>query len=226
MMFDTYITIVGTALNTPEKRVVAKTNAVVSSFRVASHARRFNRETQEWVDGASFRIRVNCWRRLADNICGSVHSGDPVVVTGRISTRDWVNEQGETRIAYELDADSVGHDLSRGTAAFTKIKPESFGTVVEDTENRVNGEPTIGIGPLAEAGVGHQAVDPLDDFSYGDAPESEDDALAILRGAGLEPSEPGDDDSDDLTDDEAMVGSAASGSGARGRRRGRQPVPA
>ncbi len=213
-MFDTYVTVVGTALTTPERRVLAKTNAVVASFRVASHARRFDRSTQEWVDAANLRIRVTCWRRLAENVCGSIFTGDAVVVYGRISTRDWVNEQGEARIAYELDAVSVGHDLARGTATFTRNRAEQPGVVVEDAdaETQVGGE------PVRTAG-GDAGVDPaFDDFGYGDAPAGDDDALAILREAGLGGDGPGEGD------DDAEPEESAAARGAR--RRGRQPVPA
>ena len=42
-MFDTNLTVVGTALNTPEKRIT-KNDALVATFRVASRARRFDRD--------------------------------------------------------------------------------------------------------------------------------------------------------------------------------------
>ena len=115
-MFDTYICVVGTVLNRPEKRLTTKTNSLVASFRVASHPRRYDRENSRWVDGPNLRIKVNCWRRLAEGVCSSLIAGDPVVVWGRIATKGWKTEQGEARISYELDADSVGHDLARGTA--------------------------------------------------------------------------------------------------------------
>src|SRR5271154_4415800 len=102
-MFDTYITVIGTVLNTPERRLT-KDNSVVTHFRVASNARRFDRQTGQWVDAANLRIRETCWRRRAEHVCGSLFPGDAVVVHGRIATRDWVTDQGEARIAYELEA--------------------------------------------------------------------------------------------------------------------------
>jgi single-strand DNA-binding protein len=203
-MFDTYITVVGTALNTPEKKMT-KNNAVVTNFRIATHARRFDRGTGEWVDAPNLRIRVACWRKLAENVHGSVFSGDAVVVYGRISTRDWVNEQGEARIAYELDAISVGHDLSRGTASFTRSRPEPAGLVVEDPDNE------------AGTSVDHDAADAsFDDFGLVEG-STDVDALAILAEAGLHVPEPGDEEGEDEE--------AAAGSG-RERRRSRQAVAA
>src|SRR5215831_11447042 len=142
-MFDTYVTVVGTVLHQPDKRVTNTTNALVSTFRVATHPRRYDPKLAQWVDAPSLRIRVNCWRRLAEHVAACVATGDPVIVYGRISTREWKTETGETRVSYEMDADNVGHDLSRGMAQFTRAR--SGGTSViedEDTDSRVNGEPT------------------------------------------------------------------------------------
>lgn len=233
-MYDTYVTVVGTALTTPEWRKVAKTNAVVTSFRVASNARRFDRVSEQWVDGPILRIRVNCWRRLAEGVVGSIIAGDPVVVYGRIATREWTTDQGETRLSYEIEADTVGHDLARGHARFQRRKADPAGAVVEDadSETRVNGELTelLPAGPHAEAG--------------------DLDAIAILRGVGLGPELVGGadgsangsgesvgptatgEDGNDGRDGEGEDGEDAAGddtgggTGGRGRRRGRQPVPA
>lgn len=239
-MNDTEITVVGTVLTTPERRKTEKTNAVVTSFRIISNSRRFDKDAEQWIDGAAFRIRVNCWRRLADHVYNSVFSGEPVIVKGRITTREWKSDQGEPRLSYEIEATSVGHDLSRGTSKFTKVKSEPFGSVVEDaeSENRVNGEPTQLIN-AAEQTVA-DAPDPtggpgLDDFSFGeyaagttddgmsvDGSRADADAVSILHEAGLDPRTPeGDDSEDDGAAD--LVGAAAGsgGSGGRGRRRGR-----
>src|SRR5690606_39782833 len=115
-MNDTEITVVGNVLTEPERREIEKTNAVVTTFRIVSNSRRFDRDTGQWTDGALFRIRVNCWRRLAHHVYNSVKVGDPVIVKGRITTREWKTEQGEPRSAYEIDATNVSHDLARRTS--------------------------------------------------------------------------------------------------------------
>src|SRR5690606_34448539 len=55
MMFDVRIPIVGTVLTPPERRVIEKTGAVVTSFRVVMNYRRFDRTEQQWVDYGMFR---------------------------------------------------------------------------------------------------------------------------------------------------------------------------
>jgi len=86
----------------------------------------------QWVDGASLRVRVTCWRRLGENVSVSVQLGDPVVVHGRLYSRDWVDDQGVRRTSYELDAIAVGHDLSRGVDKFARRKAPGSTDMVED----------------------------------------------------------------------------------------------
>src|SRR5512147_3086632 len=101
-MYDLRIPIVGTVLTQPERRVIEKTGTPVTTFRIVMNYRRYDRETRQWTDYAMFRVRVNCWRRLADHVYGSVRVGEPVIVIGRIFTRDWTAETGEPRVLYEI----------------------------------------------------------------------------------------------------------------------------
>ena len=131
-MFDTTVTIVGNALNTPEWRRLETNKAMVAKFKVAATSRRYDRESGRWVDGASLRVRVNCWRRLAENVAAWVLSGDPLIVTGRMYTRDWIGDDGQRRVSYELDAVAVGHDLSRGQGRFTRQRQLLSTVSIED----------------------------------------------------------------------------------------------
>lgn len=115
-MNETMLTLVGNLVDAPTRRKLPS-GASVTTFRVASTARRFDRETQRWSDGDSVFLRVSCWRQLADNAARSLAKGDPVVVTGRLSTRSY-EVDGGSRASYELDATAVGFDLNRGTADF------------------------------------------------------------------------------------------------------------
>jgi len=143
-MFDTNVTIVGNVLHGPEWRKTANTGALVTTFKIASTARRYDRQAGQWMDGNSLRVRVNCWRALAANVKESVAVGDPLIVTGRLFTRDWIDENGIKRIQYELEATSVGHDLSRGKAVFQRRKVSTATSMTEDTEaqQRIGGELT------------------------------------------------------------------------------------
>ncbi|MCX4389908.1 single-stranded DNA-binding protein [Micromonospora peucetia] len=143
-MFDTYVTIVGNVLTAPEWRRTTQSGTLVANFKVASTARRLDRDSGRWVDGNSLRVRVNCWRKLAEGVASSVMVGDPVVVCGRLYTRDWTDDAGNHRTLYELEAVAVGHDLARGRSRFQRNRPTMTTSTVEDTEaeHRVHGEAT------------------------------------------------------------------------------------
>lgn len=147
-MFDTPITVVGNVLAAPEWRRTRNTNALVVNFKVASTARRYDKETGRWVDGDSLRVRVVCWRKLAENVALSVMVGDPVIVSGRLYTREWTDEQGQKHLSYELEAVAVGHDLARGVGKFARRRGAASTDVVD--------------GPGAEAGVAGELSDPVD----------------------------------------------------------------
>lgn len=98
-------------------------DAEVASFRLALTPRRHNRRTDEWYDGPTQWWTVNAWRTLGRHCAESLHSGDAVVVHGRADSRSWTNADGVEITSMEIDAAFVGHDLNRGTSAFTRTAP-------------------------------------------------------------------------------------------------------
>ncbi|MFC8848417.1 MULTISPECIES: single-stranded DNA-binding protein [unclassified Micromonospora] len=168
-MFDTYVTIVGNVLTAPEWRRTTQSGTLVANFKVASTARRLDRGSGRWVDGNSLRVRVNCWRKLAEGVAASVMVGDPVVVAGRLYTRDWTDDAGNHRTVYELEAVAVGHDLSRGRGRFLRNRPNVATSTVEDAEaeSRVHGEPTERV-PRGQAPSGLEDRPYDEDFEPGD----------------------------------------------------------
>jgi single-strand DNA-binding protein len=97
----------------------------VASFRLACTPRRFNRRTETWSEGLTQWYTVTAWRALAQNCAASLRRGDPVVVHGRLETRTYVNANDVEVLSFEIDAVHVGHDLSRGTSAFTRTQREA-----------------------------------------------------------------------------------------------------
>jgi single-strand DNA-binding protein len=235
-MYSTRIPIIGTALTKPEKRVIEKTGTVVTSFRIVSNERRYDKATDQWVDSGMLRIRVTCWRRLAEHVAKSIDVGDPIYVFGRIYTREWKTEQGDLRVSYEVDAETVGHDLNRGVTTFTKTTYAGPHSVIEDEEHdsRISGEVSYAV----NAAGGHAGAGPFDDEGYGSevAAETADDALAILREAGLAGPDSGrgnpgrgqeDTDDEDLVVRVRSAAVAGAGGGPAGREssRGRRTCP-
>lgn len=121
-MSDT-ITLTG-IVATPPKHIVTSEQLQITSFRLASTQRRFDRSEQKWVDADTNWYTVTAFRQLAANAVGSILKGQRVLVTGRLRIRDW--QSGEkTGTTIEVDADALGHDLTFGTSAFTRTPQAS-----------------------------------------------------------------------------------------------------
>ncbi len=111
-------------VGTVPKHVRTTDGLAVTSFRLASTVRRYDRAGNRWVDGDTNWFTVTAFRQLAVNVLESVDRGQPVMVTGRVRIKDW--ENGEKRgTSVEVMADSVGHDLSWGRASFERVKISS-----------------------------------------------------------------------------------------------------
>jgi single-strand DNA-binding protein len=119
-MYETQVTIVGNVVNTIDKRELAN-GTTVANFRVGSTERRYDRASGGWIDGDRLYVDVTCWRHLAENAAASLVKGDPVVVTGRLFTRNYEHE-GQRRTSMTIDANSVAADLSRCRAVVTRTK--------------------------------------------------------------------------------------------------------
>lgn len=103
------------------RRVGPHLEHMLVTFRVASSERRWDKASESWVDGDRFTASVNCWRRLADG-ARSLTKGDPVIVTGRLSVREYEAE-GVRRYMTEISAVAVGPDLARCTADVHRRRP-------------------------------------------------------------------------------------------------------
>ena len=97
--------------------VETRGNGTVSAFRLACTPR--IKTKGGWGDGNTTWIEVACFRTLAQHVAQSVRKGDPVLVVGRLRTNVW-EKDGESRERLVLEADTVGHDLNRGTSAFRR----------------------------------------------------------------------------------------------------------
>ncbi len=122
-MSEFITTVIGNVVN-DVRSSVTKTGTEVCSFRLASTPRRYDRGIGQWVDGDTSFVNVTCWRRLARHVRESVHRGDPVLVHGRLRVREYETEDGRKGTSVEVDAVSVGHDMSRGTSQFVRPQRE------------------------------------------------------------------------------------------------------
>ena len=113
MAGEPLITVIGNLVADPEPRVSQAGKSWVT-FRIASTPRKVDKQTGEWSDGATIWFTVSCWRALAENVAGSLKTGDKVVVTGHLRANVWKTEQGEERSGLEVVArerlEVRGHD--------------------------------------------------------------------------------------------------------------------
>lgn len=123
-MNDIYFTVVGNVVKDVEMRFTSSGDPV-ASFRVAMSSRRFDRSNDRWVDSDTHYFTVTCWRSLAHNAVESVHKGMPVLVYGKLRSREVARECGDTShiMRYQdIEAIALGPDLARGIATFTRVK--------------------------------------------------------------------------------------------------------
>jgi single-strand DNA-binding protein len=101
------------------------------NMRVAWTPRRLDRVTGEWADAGTSFCAVVCYRKMAENGATCLRKGDPVVIRGRVTVRDFEDKSGVKRSLMEIDASSLGHDLSRGVAQFQRTRPQTGMTALE-----------------------------------------------------------------------------------------------
>ena len=119
-MNDAHITIVGWLAANPVCRTTSNGTAV-ASLRVGCTPRRFDKTVGQWQDQPSMFVTVNAWRALADNIrVSDMKVGQPVIITGRLRIREYVRGE-ELRQSVEIEATTLGYDMSRGTTRFEKV---------------------------------------------------------------------------------------------------------
>ena len=117
-MNDIYITLTGNVAAEP-RQYTFEDGARVTSLRVLTSHRYFDRKTGQWTDGERVCFAVRCWRSLGDNVARSIKMGQPVVVSGKLRIREF-GPEGDRRFMPEIEASAVGHDLRWGAGTFVK----------------------------------------------------------------------------------------------------------
>lgn len=173
-MTDT-LTIIGNVATDP---VLGRTPSgiPVTNFRVASSQRRFDNSTQQWIETSTNWYSIAAFRQLAEHAKASLRSGDSVIVTGRLKIRNW-EANGKHGTSVDIDADTIGHDLRWGTAAYARAARSA------SVENRAQA--------TAEASAGQEeeenAVDPDEAMALSAAVWTTPDAAPELADAETAP---------------------------------------
>ncbi|WP_270887570.1 single-stranded DNA-binding protein [Pedococcus sp. 5OH_020] len=119
-MNEIYTTVQGRLVAPPESRVT-RGGVPFTAFRLASTVRRPNPQTKEYEDGPTNFFSVTAFRSLGANVAGSLKKGDPVIVYGRMRVNQWMRKDDTPATSVEIDAYSVGHDLTWGTTELVKV---------------------------------------------------------------------------------------------------------
>lgn len=119
MAGETTITLTGNLTRDPELRFTPSGHAV-ADFTVASTARTFDKQTNEWKDGDTLFIRCSAWRQLAENVAATLTKGQRVIVVGALKVRQYDKDDGSKGTSVEMTVDEVGPSLKNATAVVTK----------------------------------------------------------------------------------------------------------
>lgn len=120
------MTLTGVVATTP-RHLVTSSGVAITSFRLASGQRRFDRKRNAWVDADTNWYTISSFRHLAHNVVASIRKGEHVLITGRLRVRDWENAD-RNGTSVEIEADSIGHDLTWCTTTFVRSAPPSTRT--------------------------------------------------------------------------------------------------
>ncbi len=126
-MTDTVMHMVGHVGTDVDYRKVGS-GTDLSTFRLATTPRRWDRNQRAYVDGTTSWITVQCWRTLALHVRDSIRRGDPVLVIGKLKTEEWIKDDVRNS-RFVLEAVTVGHDLNRGVSSFEKVVRQVEATV-------------------------------------------------------------------------------------------------
>jgi single-strand DNA-binding protein len=178
-MNDAEVTLTGYVATQPLYRT-SSNGVPILWMRMGWTPRHRDRATGSWVDANTSFVNVTCWRKLADHASLCLKKGDPIVVIGRLSVRDYDDKQGMRRTAVDVDASTVGHDLNKGVAKFSRTLPS--------------------VGKTADELAAERAAGGAD----GDPAESPDDAAAALADLGQGDAAPGGPGGGEMFDDAAI----------------------
>ncbi|WP_127793634.1 single-stranded DNA-binding protein [Agromyces sp. LHK192] len=153
------ITVTGVVGSDPRSITTAQ-GLSITSFRLATRRRFFDRAAGAWQDGDTNWYTVSAFRTLALNVGASVRKGERVVVHGRLKQRQWAAGE-KSGTAVEIDADTIGHDLLFGITQLRRVQRDR-----DDAQTDASGGavvPSDESDPTAEAGFDAHGADSLGD---------------------------------------------------------------
>lgn len=139
MANEAYVSLIGFVATQPKKGRT-KTGTPTVSMRVGWTPRTINKATGEWSDLPSSFATVQCYRKIAEHASLCLRRGEPIVVRGTLRVREYTDQNGQRRSSVEIDAESIGHDISRGLSTYSKLPARTELTADEYEESMAAGE--------------------------------------------------------------------------------------
>jgi single-strand DNA-binding protein len=130
MANDAYFAVAGYVATQP-RAGKTRSGAPFLFMRVAWTPRAFSKATGGWTDQQTSFVSVMCYRKVAENAAKCVRRGDAITLRGTVQVRDYVDQAGVKRFSVDVVADSLGHDMSRGTSHFSKATQRAEQTAEE-----------------------------------------------------------------------------------------------
>lgn len=121
---DTTLTIVGNLTADPEL-AYTPTGTGYARFSIAATPRRYDKATDQWVDGETLFLRCVAWRDLAEHVAESLHKGTRVLASGLLRQSNWETGEGEKRTSIDLHVEEIGPSLRFATAKVAKAARDS-----------------------------------------------------------------------------------------------------
>ncbi|MGP9693322.1 single-stranded DNA-binding protein [Brachybacterium sp. AOP25-B2-12] len=112
---------------------------VTAVIRLASTSRYFDQDRNDFTDRKTEFFTVYARRALARNVIDSVRKGDPLIVSGRLGSAEWVKD-GVSGFSMTVQAESIGHDLTFGTDTFARSSRRTATPLVDERTGEILGE--------------------------------------------------------------------------------------
>ena len=146
------VMLIGNVGADPEMRYTPNGNPV-TEFRMAVNRRYTTsdgeqREETEW-------FRISAWTRLAETVNQYVVKGMKVYVEGRLSSRAYMDREGQPRTSLEVSASTVLFLDRAGSAPYD-----------ETGEGRAVGEPVPAAGPAAGTDAGAAPAEDVEELPW------------------------------------------------------------
>lgn len=119
MLGEIQVAMVGNLTADPETRSTDSGHSV-TNFSIASTPRRFDKASDNFVDGETIFLRCTAWRGLGQNLQESAKKGSRVVVLGRLTQKRYENKEGVQVVTMEVDVEDVGLSVAFATAVPVK----------------------------------------------------------------------------------------------------------